>query len=131
MIDETAKEYADSYKAWQNEYRPVKYVEYSAENLVLMESQDPRYVWTDHSTCDNEQLTSGFHVFNNSCCWNTHGWHITEVASTPDNYVTTSSYLPCPVCNGEGEDGCPGPDAIDGAEISDGCEEGHVQWYFD
>lgn len=138
MRDATVQSYVNEYKEWQETYRPIKFVEYSEENLKLMEGQDPLYVWTDHDTCENSQMTSGLHFFGDppSCCWTTHGWHIVEVANESDyDSVAISAYLPCPVCNedgdGEGAEDCVGPEPIDGAEMSNGCEDGWIQWYFD
>lgn len=140
MRDEQVEAFVNEYAEWQNTYRPVKYVEYTEENLKKMEKQDPRYVWTDHDTCEDSHITPGFHFFGSPprCCWTTHGWHITEVAHAGESVtdpVYSTAYLTCPVCNadgdGEGVENCPGPDKIDGAETSDGCEDGYIQWYFD
>jgi len=122
----SAEEYQKAYDKWAKQYRPVKFVEYSPENLKMMENQDPRYVWTDHDTCEESQLTSGFHFFGDPafCCWVTHGWHITEVACEDgDRVIDVSAYIPCE-CYDEEED-------IWNENCSK-CEgEGFIQHYFD
>lgn len=126
MSGMTVEEYQEEYNDWVKKYRPVKFVEYSPENLKLMEKQDPRYVWTDHDTCEDSMLTSGFHFYGDPprCCWSTHGWHIVEVANEAEyDTVNVSAYLPCK-CYNEDEDTWD--------EECKECEgEGHINHYFD
>jgi len=136
MSETSPQEYAEQRKQWEKSYKPVKFVEYSAENYKNMKSQDPRYVWTEHDTCDGSYLTAGFHFFGDPpfCCWTTFGWHIAEVASISEDTVVTSAFIPCSVCNpdgeGDGDPNCEGPEIPEGADGGE-CEDGWVQWYFD
>jgi len=126
MSEITAEQYQEAYNDWVKTYRPVKFVEYSADNLELMKKQDPRYVWTDHDTCENSKLSAGFHFFGDppSCCWVTHGWHIVEVAHG-DYYddVDISAYLPCECYDSHQDEW--------NAECNKCDGEGHIQYYFD
>jgi len=98
-------------------------------------------VWTNHSTCEDEFFTAGYHIFEGSgCgCWVTHSFVIAEKPEWDDNErIYASAYMPCPVCNadgeGEGEEDCEGPELPEtehGVDLSDGCEEGFIQVYLD
>jgi hypothetical protein len=89
------------YKGWKERYAP-EFIEESGENFAIVKSMDPKKVWTAHSTCDSEQLTPGAHWFNNSCCWDTFGWHISKVSwRAENNYIDTLWSGPCPECNSE------------------------------
>lgn len=137
---EEAQGYKQEYDDWYSEYEIYTYLEFNEENQKRVESMDPRFVWTDHGTCEDPQVTSGFHLYNSGCgCWENFGWHIGKVQWEPENgsldqtyiYVKTSISLECPTCNPDGEndagaEGCPGDDLI-----GEGCEDGYVHYYFD
>lgn len=135
----TAEDYAELWNEWYEDYGIGEFIEYSEENWEKVQKLDPRLVWTNHSTCEDDRVTAGATVYSNSCCWGTHGWFI---ASKPwegdiDNHYESynaTAYLPCPVCNedgeGEGEEGCKGPETPAGADRSD-CDLGFINWYFD
>lgn len=120
--------------------------ELTDENYARLQELDKKkLVWTNHSTCEDDYFTPGFHVLgycefleteSSGCgCWQTHAWHIAKEPWEDENErIVATAYLPCSVCNadgeGEGEEGCKGPEIPQGADRGD-CEDGHVHWYFD
>ena len=126
MRDITPEDYQELYNDWVKQYRPVKYLEYTQENLELIKKQDESHVWTDHDTCEDSQLSAGFHFFGDPprCCWVTHGWHITEIAHSGEfERVNVSAYLPCECYDNENDSWNEDCDKCDG--------EGHINHYFD
>jgi len=110
--------------------------ELSVEDLEELKKLDELgLVWTQHGTCENEQISFGMHELTGSgCgCWTTYAFHVGKHKGEED-FIDVEAYLPCSVCNpdgdGEGDPSCKGPEEVEGAETSDGCEEGFVQWYF-
>ena len=100
----------EEYAIWE-ESGPYEFFENSTENWLKVQSMDNNHVWTAHSTCEDEQLTPGAHLFAGSCCWDTFGWYVGEKAWEDETaYVQTSAYLPCPDCNPDGEDEEGSPD---------------------
>lgn len=129
--DITPEEYQQEWNSWQEEYKITdSFIEFSDENWEKVQAMDPHYVWTNHSTCEDEKVTAGAKLFKNSCCWDTFGWYIAEVpwVGDPETFfesIDASAYLPCTTCNADGED-----DNID--EECQECEgEGFVHHYFD
>jgi hypothetical protein len=120
-----------TYREWHDEYGIGEYVEFSEEGEARVSQLDTRLVWTDHGTCENNQITNGFNVYGGrGCgCWETYGWYL---AANPwegsdDTYISidTESYAPCGVCNEDGEDESINPECRE-------CEgDGYVHYYFD
>ena len=120
--------------------------ELTDENYARLKELDEKHlVWTNHSTCEDDYFTPGFHVFGDcqyleqesrGCgCWQTHAWYIAKEPWEDENErIDATAYLPCSVCNpdgeGEGVEGCEGPEIPEGAD-RDECMDGHVHWYFD
>jgi hypothetical protein len=98
-------------------------------------------VWSEHSTCEDNYFTPGYHVFEGSgCgCWVTYSFYIAEVPWEDENErIDATAHLPCPVCNadgeGEGDPDCEGPELPEneyGVDLADGCEDGFIQVYLD
>ena len=131
------QDYLDEIERWKKQYKVSNDVyvidEMSSDELADLEKLDKEgRVWTEHSTCENDMITLGM-VFYDSCCWSSYAFYVSEEKGS-EEYVDTTKYLPCSVCNADGEDDddpdCEGPEVPEGAETSDGCEEGWVQWYF-
>jgi hypothetical protein len=130
MSDEypTAEELQEEFDDWLKEYENVEYIEFSEEAWERVQQLNPRLVWTDHSTCGESKVTAGANWFKNACCWDTFGWYImANPWDGPDDAyhsVDTSAYLPCIVCNADGED-----------DLDPNCEEcegdGYINHYFD
>jgi len=112
-----------------------------ADHKLVEKLHKKKLIWTNHSTCENEMFTPGHHIFSeDSCCWRTYAFY---VANKPwedeDERIDSTLYLPCPVCNADGEgDGdpdCEGPELPEtkyGVELmDDGCEDGYIQLYLD
>jgi hypothetical protein len=110
-----------------------------SDRARLEELTKKNLVWTNHSTCEDEQFTPGYHDFEGSCCWSTYCYYIAEKPwEDEDERILATAYMPCPVCNadgeGEGEEDCEGPELPEteyGVDLSDGCEEGYIQVYLD
>lgn len=133
MSDEnlTVEDYQSLWDDWQQDYQiQEEFLEYSDENWAKVQAMDPQYVWTNHSTCEEEQVTNGATIYS-GCCWQTFGWYIGNTPWDGDaenhfEYVQVSATLPCPKCNPDGDD--------DGDEDCDEpeCEgEGYITHYFD
>ena len=111
-----------------------------ADRKLVEELDKKKLVWTNHTTCDGERFTAGMHTYENSCCWVSHAFYI---ANKPweEEYETvfSTSRLPCPVCNadgeGDGDEDCEGPTELPatdyGVDIDEGCEEGWIQVFMD
>ena len=116
-----------------------------AERVELEKLDKKRLVWTNASTCDGEYFMPGMHEFDgeSGCgCWESYGFYVAKKPwkkKDEYNFVTAVGYIPCPVCNadgdGDGEEGCEGPAELPateyGIDIGDGCEEGQIQVYLD
>lgn len=143
--------YAAVYGEWIDEY------EIDTDNSIdnggmtqeqhdmLVELDKQKLVWTEHGTCEDNEITPGFKVFGDcsllkqtasGCgCWQSHYYYIGKKPWSDENErVKVDAYLPCSVCNPEGEDdgveGCEGPEPVEGAGRSD-CDSGFINWYFD
>jgi hypothetical protein len=108
MSDFTASEYQDAFNNWYKDYKIGDFIEYSEENWNKVQSMDTHYIWTNHSTCEDEKVSAGAHLFQGSCCWDTFGWYVAKKPwdGDPDNYYESynaSAYLPCETCNPDGE----------------------------
>jgi len=137
-----AQEYLDIIARWKKTYQISEERDYvldelSKEDMVELERLDKQgLVWTQHSTCENEQISFGMHTFGGSgCgCWQTYCFYVGQTKGE-EQFIDVTAYEPCPVCNaggeGDGDPDCEGPEVPEGAETSEGCEEGWVQWYFD
>jgi hypothetical protein len=150
--DTTAVEYAAYVSEWVEEYgidflKSVSNEEMTQEQHdMLVELNKNNLVWTEHGTCEDSMYTPGFRVIGDcslldqkagGCgCWQSYAYHIGTAPWIDENEsVLCTVYIPCEVCNPEGEaedfpDGCPGPETPVGADRGD-CEEGFVHWYFD
>ena len=148
--DETLEELVAARDQWIEEYgikwgeetkgRFFILDEMTEKEKALLEKLDKKkLVWTNHSTCEDEYFTAGYHNFNNSCCWQTYSYYVAE-KPWEDEYdrVNSTAFMPCPKCNadaeGEGDPDCEGPELPEtkyGVELSDGCDEGFIQIYLD
>lgn len=126
----TAEDYQEWYNEWLRTYEIEEWLDNTEENWTKVQKMDPRYVWTSHSTCEDEMVTNGARMLKGSCCWDTFGWHVGKKpweGDIEDTYISekASAYLSCTTCNldGEGED--IEPECLE-------CEgEGYVNHYFD
>lgn len=134
-MDFTAEDYQEEYDAWREDYEIGEFIEYSEENWEKVQKMDPRYVWTNHGTCEDEMVTNGAKLFSGRCCWDTYGWYVANApwgsgSKTDEDYfesVKATAYLSCETCNpdGEGEEEDFDPEC-------EKCEgEGYVHHYFD
>jgi len=132
MIDMTPEEYQEVWNNWHSEYEIGDFIEYSEENWEKVQTMDTHYIWTSHNTCEDEMVTSGTRLFQNSCCWDTFGWYVAKKPweGDPDTYYEShkaSAYLPCHLCNPDGEG-----DEEDFNPECDFCSgEGYVHHFFD
>ena len=147
----TAVEYAAYVSEWVEEYgidfdKTVSNDEMTQEQYdMLTDLDNQQLVWTEHETCDGGYYTPGFKVMGDCAlldqeatgcgCWQSYAYHVGTIPWTDENeWIVTTATLPCEVCNpdgdGEGIEGCKGPDIFKGADGGD-CQEGFVQWYFD
>ena len=149
-----ASNYVEQINNWLTSYgidftKSIDHEEMSQEQYEQLQELDKsRLVWTEHSTCEQSQYTNGLHVFGDSSlleqeasgcgCWQSQAYHIGnnpwQGSEDTSIFISTTAYLPCDVCNplgdGDGEEGCEGPEIPEGADRSD-CEGGMVNWYFD
>lgn len=138
--NEEAVELQAEFNNWRETYKIGEFLEDSDENRAKLEKMDPRYVWTDHGTCESTQVTSGYTIYAGMCCWISNGWYVGEVPWEPKNgdlegtYISfdVDKYLSCPSCNPEGDEeniaeNCPGDENFPDSE----CDEGYIQYYFD
>ncbi len=97
----------DAYDYFIKEYEPEHY-EVTPENRELIKSMDPKFVWTAHSTCENDFISPGFLEFSpNACCWAEHEWLVSEKPWESDDsseWIQTSIHAPCPNCNPDGDE---------------------------
>lgn len=150
--DTSAVEYAAFVSEWMEEYgidldKTVSHDEMTQEQHdMLVELDKEGLVWTEHGTCEDNLASPGFKVLGDcsllgqeagGCgCWQSYGYYIGTKPWVDDNeWITLTAYLPCEVCNPDGEEedfaeGCKGPEVPEGADRSE-CEEGFVNWYFD
>lgn len=125
------QEIQDAYNEWYEEFGDGEFIEYSHEAYEkLLATTNPRLVWTNHSTCENERYTNGIQEFQSGCgCWQVFGWHVStkpwECADGDYIMVGTEWSGPCFICNEDGSDESINPDC----EQCDG--EGYTQDYFD
>lgn len=126
----TAQDGQEEYDDWLKDYEQVEYLENTPENWEKVQAVDTHLVWTDHGTCDNPMVSSGARMYSGRCCWDTYGWYVMAkpwVGDPEDTFISveTSAYLPCTLCNADGEE----------EEINDECEEcegdGWVNHFFD
>lgn len=112
-----------------------------AEHKLVKKLDKKKLIWTNHSTCENEMFTPGMQIFSeNSCCWSSYAFYVASKPWEDENErVDSTAYLPCPVCNadgeGDGDEDCEGPAELPetkyGVDIADGCEEGWINVYLD
>ena len=101
---EEAAELQAEFNNWRETYKVGEFLENSEENRSKLEKLDTRYVWTDHGTCENTQVTCGYTIYAGMCCWVSNGWYVGEVPWEPKNgdveniYISydVDAYLPCP-----------------------------------
>lgn len=128
MSDFTVEDYQEFYDDWVEEYEPIGFIDYSEENWEKIQKMNPRHVWTNHSTCEDDRISAGASLYRNSCCWDTFGWWICKNPwEGPDDAylsIDASAYLPCPTCNPEGDN--------DEGPTDCACEgDGYITWYAD
>jgi hypothetical protein len=120
----TAQDYQDAWDEWHEKHDIVDFVDNDEAGWKKVQDMDPALVWTNHSTCENEQVTPGAEQYR-GCCWDTFGWYIGTVPWTEDSRgVDASATISCQDCN------------PDGLEVGDddcaACEgNGIIQHYFD
>lgn len=129
--DPKAEDYRNWYNEWVEKYgiTPEGWLDNNLKNWEDVQATDPHLVWTSHSTCEDEMVTNGAHIFKNSCCWDTFGWWIAKKPWVGDEgaFISekASAYLPCKTCNLDGEEESVDPECLE-------CEgEGYVNHYFD
>lgn len=127
----TAEDYREWYNEWLEEYgiKESGWIDKTDEAWEIVKNLDPKLVWTSHSTCEDEMVTNGAHMFQGSCCWTTFGWWIAEKpwVGNEDTHISekASAYMTCQTCNADGEE-----ESVD-AECLE-CEgDGYVHHYFD
>ena len=90
------------YDYFFEQYSPVEY-EVNDENRELLKSIDPKFVWTAHSTCEDDFISPGFLEFSpSSCCWRECSWYVSNIQWKSDEsseWITVSHGFPCPECN--------------------------------
>lgn len=149
--DMTPEDYLGDIAIWLDEYgidfdKSIDHESMTqAQHDMLKKLDEQGLVWTEHSTCEDSMYSPGFKIFGDckllnqeasGCgCWQSYAYHIgTEPCSEYDDSIWCTAYLPCSVCNpdgeGEGEEDCEGPDVPEGAGGGE-CESGFVNWYFD
>lgn len=118
------------YEKWQDVYKPKFFIEYTHDEYERVNKEyDSTYVWTNHGTCENEQLTNGCQEYSSGCgCWSNFGWWICEIPWTGEAmsiFVDTEYRGECTLCN---------PDSSD-ENINPECKEcegsGYIQVYLD
>lgn len=115
------------FKRWWDSTGEKEFIEYSAENSQKVSEMDPRFVATDHDTCDSPQVSTGFYDFgpNPRCCWVTHGWYISKKEWEPEDLIKSGAYDICSKCNLGGDEDGGDPDC-------DLCYgDGWTNYYFD
>ena len=116
-----------------------------AQYAMLTKLDEKKLVWTEHGTCEDNNASPGFKIFgdckltgqeSSGCgCYQSYSYYIAKEPWEQDyEYIAMTAYLPCSVCNpdgeGEGVEGCEGPKIPEGVDRSD-CDMGFVNWYFD
>jgi hypothetical protein len=111
----------------------------------LSELHDKKLVWTEHGTCEDNWLAAGFtqygecellgHESSGCGCWQSYSYYVAKKPWVNENeHVLVTATLPCSVCNpdgdGDGVEGCEGPEVPEGADRSE-CSFGTINWYFD
>lgn len=149
--DIPAIEYAAYVSEWVTKYgidfsKSISNDEMTQEQYdMLLKLNKDNLVWTEHNTCEDDMYSTGFSVMGDcslldqeagGCgCWQSWTYHIgTKPWVDESEYVLSTVTLPCESCNpdgqGEGVEGCEGPETIDGTDHSD-CVDGMINWYFD
>lgn len=152
--NDTVEELYEQYTDWLKYYKidldkTIIHDEMTAKDKALLEALDEKnLVWTQHGTCEDEVISGSFKIFgdcqltgqeSSGCgCFQSQAYYIASVphdGSEEYTYIPVSSYLPCSLCNadgeGEGDPDCEGPEIPEGVDCSDGCEDGFVQCYWD
>jgi len=117
----------EEYKEWWETVKPKEFLEYNEENSQKVSEMDPKYVATEHDTCENTQISTGYHDFGPTprCCWYTHGWHINTNPWQEDDYIRAAGHAPCMTCNPGGDED------IEDTECDDCYGDGFMNYYFD
>lgn len=107
MIEFDEDDLQDIYDEFIETYKPEHY-EVTPENRELIKAMDPKFVWTAHSTCENDFISPGFLEFSpNSCCWAEHEWLVSDTPWESDDsseWIQTSAHMPCPTCNPDADE---------------------------
>jgi hypothetical protein len=100
------QELLEEYEEWLEDYQPHRFIEKGdEEGYKELQSIKPEYIATNHSTCEDEYLTVGFHEFRpGNCCWHESGWYVLKNPAIPDDSVKTSISTHCGDCNLGGDD---------------------------
>ena len=126
---------AEDYRGWYNDWveqygiASAGWLDNTPSNWEKIQAMSPNLIWTSHSTCEDEMVTNGAHMFQNSCCWDTFGWWVAEKPWEGDETTFISEkasfYTSCQTCNADGEE----------ESVDDECLEcggdGYVHHYFD
>lgn len=131
LSEPNADDYRNWYLEWAEKYGITAegWIDKTDEAWEMVQTLDPNLVWTAHSTCEDEMVTNGPHLFQNSCCWTTFGWWVGQEPWLGDENThiseKASAYLPCQTCNADGEEEELDPECLE-------CEgDGYVHHYFD
>jgi hypothetical protein len=107
MLDFDEDDLQDAYDEFIKAYAP-KHYEVTDENREIVKAIDPKFVWTAHSTCENDFISPGFLEFSpTNCCWHEQEWLVSEKAWESDDsseWVQTSMNTSCPECNPENDE---------------------------
>lgn len=97
----------DIYDEFMEIYKPKAY-EVNDDNRNYLKTVDPKFVWTAHSTCENEFISPGFHELSpSSCCWEEYEWFVSDKPWESDDssqWIQTSAHMSCPECNPEADE---------------------------
>ncbi|MEY4331464.1 MAG: hypothetical protein RLZZ196_202 [Bacteroidota bacterium] len=106
-LDYNEDDLQEDYDYFFEKYQPVEY-DVTDDNREFLKTVDPKFVWTNHSTCTNEYLSPGFHEFSpNSCCWQEFVWYVSETPWESDDssqWILVSDTFPCPDCNPDNDE---------------------------
>lgn len=146
-VEELLEELNDLIEMYEVDFdNPILHDELTQDQYEYLTRADEfGLVWTQHGTCEDEQISNGFKIFGNceltgskssGCgCFQSYCYYVAKRSFDGEHesaYV--GRYLPCSACNpdgeGEGDPECKGPEIPKGADMFE-CSEGWIQWHFD